>query len=171
MKVFISQPMSGRSDNEIYLERQMVEGYLKFLYGDNKLEIIDNFHKEIPTNDGEFNKRIYCLGDSIKQLAYADAIIFIDSRMALDTVLGREKTIYEDPNGVVIEKQVAKLYNLQAIDTISYHNQIEFYRIHYGKTVFEPEIPKEEPKYPKSQGIVDLDSKVGKDYQGRWKND
>lgn len=169
MKVFISQPMNGRSEDEIMLERQMVEGYLNFLYAGKSVEIIDNLIKQIPD---DVNVRVWCLGDSIKQLASADAILFVDSRMALDNVLDREKKNYEDPNGVAVEKMVAKRYGIKEIETISYHNQLEFYRIYFGKPAKVTEMPTEKPEYPPNKGgVVDLDSKTGKSYQERWKND
>lgn len=76
MKVFISQPFYGKSEEEIMAEREdILRQFKEFVRWPDEvpIEVIDNFHKsDAPENAG----RLWYLGQSISQMDQADAIIF-----------------------------------------------------------------------------------------------
>lgn len=71
MKVFISQPMHGRSEDAIMTRREVIkEELLERGYQD--IEIIDNYHKDnVPDDAG----RIWYLGNSISLMDKADLVV------------------------------------------------------------------------------------------------
>ena len=73
-KVFISQPMNGKTNEEIILERNLLIEKAKERYGD--IEIIDSFFKDAPHNA----KPLWFLGKSIELLADADVAYFAGGR-------------------------------------------------------------------------------------------
>lgn len=66
MKVFISQPMLGRSNEEILAERNQVAARFP------DAEIIDSFFKDVPHSDNP----LWYLGEAIKLMGEADAVYF-----------------------------------------------------------------------------------------------
>ena len=100
MKIFISQKMSGLTEEEVLSNRNKALAYLKYTYPDAKFTVIDNYHhNEAPENAG----RLWHLGRSIQQMEEADAIYFYRDRG-------------EEANGVLIERLIAKLYKLKVLD-------------------------------------------------------
>lgn len=80
MKVFISQPMRGKSDEQILRERkEAIEEITKFYMGkDSEIEIIDSFIQMSPPNGIlEDQKAVWYLSKSIEKLSEADAVIFL----------------------------------------------------------------------------------------------
>jgi hypothetical protein len=71
MKVFISQPMVDKTDEEIEMERDMAICKLKEEF-DESIEIIDSFFKDVPHDAAP----LWYLGESIKLLGDADAVYF-----------------------------------------------------------------------------------------------
>ena len=69
MKIFISQPMRNRTDDEILSERAKITEYLTKKYGE--VEIIDSL-----LNLEEGTTPLESLGESIKLLAKADRVCF-----------------------------------------------------------------------------------------------
>lgn len=88
-KVFISQPMRGRSEEEIKEEREYLIGQIKKEHGD--VEIIDSF---IKGNDKK--NPLYAISESIKMMADADIICFAYG--------------WENARGCMIEREVANMY-------------------------------------------------------------
>jgi len=72
MKVFISQPMAGMTDEEILTRRNELIGILKNKYGED-IEIIDSFTK---SEEIIGKGRIAMLGDSISLMRDADVVFF-----------------------------------------------------------------------------------------------
>ena len=72
MKVFISQPMHGLTDEEILKRRKELIETIKNRFGDN-VEIIDSFTK---SPELIAKGRIAMLGDSIQLMADADVVFF-----------------------------------------------------------------------------------------------
>ena len=70
MKLFISQPMAGKTDKEILDERERILHNVKELFPDNEIEVIDSFF------DGESKTPLWYLGESIKLLDQADIAYF-----------------------------------------------------------------------------------------------
>lgn len=70
-KLFISQPMKGKSDSEITEERQKAIKIAEALIGE-PLEVIDSFFEGAPTDA----KPLWFLGKSIELMATADVAYF-----------------------------------------------------------------------------------------------
>lgn len=97
MKVFISQPMRGKSKAEILNARKQAKIYLEARYPNEKIEIIDNFFENKPA---EANS-LYFLAKSLELLSTADLAYFmVDWR------------IYR---GCLIELNVALQYGIECI--------------------------------------------------------
>lgn len=73
MKVFISQPMRDKTNEQIENERSIALSKIQTLYPNEKLEIIDSFFKDAPH---EANA-LWFLGKSIELLSTADIAYFI----------------------------------------------------------------------------------------------
>lgn len=69
MKIFISQPMRGKTDAEILAERERVIKAAKAKWGD--VETLESFFQGAPTEA----KPLWFLGESLKVMADADAVI------------------------------------------------------------------------------------------------
>ena len=94
MKVFISQPMHGLTDEEILNHRRELIEKIKSVLG-NDVEIIDSFTK---SPELIAKGRIAMLGHSIQLMADADAVVF---------AIGFNKSI-----GCWIEHRVAESYHI-----------------------------------------------------------
>lgn len=79
MKIFISQPMRDKSDEEIKLVREVVVKKLFRRYGDEEIEILDSFFEHLPMPEQVENKKIYYLGRSLELLSQADLVVFVDN--------------------------------------------------------------------------------------------
>ena len=93
MKIFISQPMNGRTDEDILAKRESLIALAKEKYGE--VEVIDSFTKD---PDLEAKGQIAMLGHSIGMMADADLVVF-----AKDWTRAR---------GCRVEQQVAKQYEI-----------------------------------------------------------
>lgn len=71
-KLFISQPMRGKTDEEILAVRETAIASAKRELGDD-IEVIDSFFQNIPEVE---NKPLWCLGESLKLMAEADVVYF-----------------------------------------------------------------------------------------------
>ena len=71
IKVFISQPMNGKTNEEIEAERNEIKKKLEEKYGDN-FEVIDSFFKDAPHDA----KPLWFLGKSFELLSTADIAVF-----------------------------------------------------------------------------------------------
>ena len=96
MKVMISQPMNGRSEEEIKKERQdIIEKFNKM-----HIEVINTlFEEEAPDN---FNVAVYYLGKSISAMKDIDAIYMCDNWL--------------NARGCRIENRVAREYGIKILD-------------------------------------------------------
>ena len=93
-KVFICQPMFGKTDDEIKKERDEISLKLKV----RGYEIIDSFIDE------DIDNPIYLLGESIKLLSTADFIYLLPG--------------WENGRGCRIEKLVADTYNIPILEEV-----------------------------------------------------
>ena len=93
MKIFISQPMNGRTDEDILAKRESLIALAKEKYGE--VEVIDSFTKD---PELEAKGQIAMLGHSIGMMADADLVVF-----AKDWTRAR---------GCRVEQQVAKQYEI-----------------------------------------------------------
>ena len=71
MRIFISQPMRDKTDEEIKAERNHIIDNIKSKYGKD-VEIIDTFLEGVPHEA----KPLYYLGESFKLLSTADLAVF-----------------------------------------------------------------------------------------------
>ena len=70
MKIFISQPMRGKTDTEILAERERAIKAAKAKWGDD-VEVLESFFQDAPVGA----KPLWFLGESLKVMADADAVI------------------------------------------------------------------------------------------------
>lgn len=70
-RLFISQPMRGKTDDEILLERETAIEIAQKVVGE-QVEIIDSFFQEVPTDA----KPLWYLGEPLKLLSEADVAYF-----------------------------------------------------------------------------------------------
>ena len=98
MKVFISQAMHGKTEEEVMERRKEIIKDLQERYKNRKLEVIDNYtHPDAPEDAG----RLWHLGRSIQQMEDADLIVF-------------DRDWYKS-NGCQAEYEICKIYNLKMV--------------------------------------------------------
>jgi hypothetical protein len=73
MKVFISQPMKDKTNEQIKLERNRAIAEVKRIYPDKDIEILDSFFENAPHEA----KPLWFLGKSFEVLSNADVAYFI----------------------------------------------------------------------------------------------
>lgn len=96
-KLFISQPMKDKTNEEIERERQMAIQSVKEQYGDD-VEVIDSFFKDAPHDA----KPLWFLGKSLELLAGADVAFFCKG--------------WENYRGCRIENQCAIEYGITVVE-------------------------------------------------------
>ena len=94
VQLFISQPMRGRSDEEIAVEREYAKLAAERILKDD-VEVIDSFFQ------GGDKKPLEYLGESLKLLAVADWVWFCDG--------------WEQARGCKIENLCAREYGIPII--------------------------------------------------------
>lgn len=72
MKLFVSQPMSGKTDEEILEERNRLINKVKKVHSD--VEVIDSFFLDAPHDA----RPLWFLGKSLELLSTADLAVFAD---------------------------------------------------------------------------------------------
>lgn len=92
MKVFISQPMNGKTNEEIIKERSSLVSFLN----NNGYEVIDSIIED------DINNPVYLLGESIKLLSNADYIYMMEG--------------WDNSRGCKIEKLIADSYNIKQLN-------------------------------------------------------
>lgn len=100
MKVFLSQPMRGKTHEEILSNIHEVQEFLTKYLGSTNIEIIESY---FPKNKSK--EPLVALGDSIKMLANADLAVFLDD--------------WNQYRGCIIEHHTAKIYEVPHISVKS----------------------------------------------------
>jgi hypothetical protein len=95
-KLFISQPMRGKSDEEILMEREKAIKAAEKLVGE-PVEVIDSFFQGAPVGA----KPLWFLGKSLELLADADVAYFAPG--------------WNDARGCIIEHDCAIAYGIKSI--------------------------------------------------------
>ena len=95
MKVFISQPMKNRTEEDIIAERKVIIEKLNNMH----IDVIDTIFTEEAPED--YNAGVYYLGKSILKMAEADALFMIDG--------------WREARGCRIERQVAEAYGIKIL--------------------------------------------------------
>lgn len=101
MKIFISQPMKNKTNEEIKAERNYLINCAKKEYGDN-VEAIDSFFEDAPHDANP----LWYLGESIKKLSEADVAVFSKD--------------WESARGCIIEHKCALEYGVEIMESYSY---------------------------------------------------
>lgn len=99
MKVFISQPMNGKTKEEIDAARIKAIQSIAAKYPGEKIEEIKSFLTTIP---GDVNPGLWCLGKSLELMAEADVVYFAKG--------------WETARGCKIENEVALAYDMTVIE-------------------------------------------------------
>lgn len=97
MKLFISQPMRGKTNEEILAERERAIEKVKSQVGE-KVEVIDSFFQSAPVNA----KPLWFLGKSLELMSDADVVYFVKG--------------WEDFRGCKIENICAREYGIEVIE-------------------------------------------------------
>lgn len=71
MKIFISQPMKGKTNEEIKAERERLIAKARERYGED-IEVIDSFFENAPADA----RPLWFLGKSLELLSTADVAVF-----------------------------------------------------------------------------------------------
>ena len=95
-KVFISQPMKDKTDEEIKAVRAAVSKHIVNLYND-EAEIIDSFFEGAPHDA----KPLWFLGKSFELLSTADIAVFVDN--------------WPEYRGCVMENEACTKYGIEFI--------------------------------------------------------
>ena len=101
MKVFISQPMTGRLNEEILNERNEVIEILKNKYND--VEVLDSYFEDYDPQNGSIPLKY--LAKSIEVLADADVLLCVGN--------------WKNSRGCKVEHECAKQYGIK----IAYWNE------------------------------------------------
>lgn len=96
-RLFISQPMRGKTDDEILQERNNAISIATGLVGE-EVEVIDSFFQDAPVDA----KPLWFLGKSLELLSTADIAYFAPG--------------WEEARGCKIEHECAVEYNIDRID-------------------------------------------------------
>ena len=98
IKIFISQPMKDKTNEEIELERAKAIEDVKELYPNEEVVIIDSFFKDVPHDA----KPLWYLSKSLELLSTADVAYFCYG--------------WSDYRGCKIEHTCAMEYGFQILD-------------------------------------------------------
>ncbi len=96
-KLFISQPMRGKSDEEILATREQAIKAAQELVGE-PVEVIDSFFQSAPADA----RPLWFLGKSLELMATADVAYFVEG--------------WQDARGCRIEHECAKEYDIDRIE-------------------------------------------------------
>lgn len=97
-KIFISQPMKGKTDEQILSERERAVSVIKKKYSGEEVEVIDSFFQSAPHDA----KPLWFLGKSLELLSTADVAYFIGD--------------WKNYRGCKIENICAKEYGIETIE-------------------------------------------------------
>lgn len=95
-KLFISQPMKGKTDEDILAVRSKAIETAQNIIGE-PVEVIDSFFQSAPANA----KPLWFLGKSLELLSTADVAYFVEG--------------WEEARGCKIEHECAKEYGIDRI--------------------------------------------------------
>ena len=77
LNLFISQPMSDKTDEEIKTERKKAIKSVQDKYGDEyDIKVLDSYIEYFTADDKNINKPLYYLGRALQILAEADIAYF-----------------------------------------------------------------------------------------------
>lgn len=97
-KIFISQPMKDKTDEQILKERERAVSAVKEKFNGEDVEVIDSFFQSAPHDA----KPLWFLGKSLELLSTADVAYFIGE--------------WKNYRGCKIENTCAKEYGIETIE-------------------------------------------------------
>ena len=97
-RVFISQPMNGRSNEEIKAEREYIAEQVAKNYKQEPVQVIDSFIEDAPHDA----KPLWFLGKSLELLSTADVAVFAKG--------------WRSARGCMIEHECAVAYGIETIE-------------------------------------------------------
>ena len=103
-RVFISQPMIGKTDKEILNERKPAIGKVKEMYPDDEVVIAESYFSDFndkKLEETKINIPLFYLGQSFLKLAESDIACFCKG--------------WEDARGCLLEHSAAKTYGIETI--------------------------------------------------------
>ena len=101
LKLFISQPINDKTDEEILAERERVIEKVKAEYPDDRIEVIDSYFQGAP----HYAKPLWFLAKALEKLSEADVAIFASG--------------WENYRGCKIEHTCAIEYGITVIESYS----------------------------------------------------
>ncbi len=97
MKIFISQPMKGKTNEEIKTERERLIAKAREHYGED-IEVIDSFFENAPADA----RPLWFLGKSLELLSTADVAVFAPD--------------WESARGCRVENHCAIMYGIEVLE-------------------------------------------------------
>ena len=97
-KIFISQPMKDKTDEQILKERERAVSVVKEKFNGEDVEVIDSFFQSAPHDV----KPLWFLGKSLELLSTADVAYFVGE--------------WKNYRGCKIENTCAKEYGIETIE-------------------------------------------------------
>lgn len=97
-RIFISQPMKDKTDEQIFKERERAVSAVKEKFNGEDVEVIDSFFQSAPHDA----KPLWFLGKSLELLSTADVAYFIGE--------------WKNYRGCKIENTCAKEYGIETIE-------------------------------------------------------
>lgn len=97
MKIFISQPMQGKTNEEIKTERERLIAKARERYGED-IEVIDSFFENAPADA----RPLWFLGKSLELLSTADVAVFAPD--------------WESARGCSVENHCAIVYGIETLE-------------------------------------------------------
>lgn len=101
MKLFISQGMRGKTNEDILAERNKAIKIFKEMFSNEDIEVLDSFFKDDIEPEDVSVSGVWWLGKSLELLAKADVAYFVDG--------------WQDYRGCRIEHTVCKEYGIKTI--------------------------------------------------------
>ena len=96
IRVIVSLPMSGGNADDIIRKQKEIINKLKEI--DPRCELLDTFNKAVPGSLNKKQLRIWCLGDSLRLMAFADFVIFVSD--------------FKKAKGCLVEHQICCSYEM-----------------------------------------------------------
>lgn len=110
MRVMISQPMNGKTNNQIKKEREEVINKFKELH----IDVLNTIIEECADPDiyNDYHPVLFYMAKSIDFMAQVDAVYFMDG--------------WETARGCKIEREIAEAYGIKILDkSFLYSNNLE----------------------------------------------
>lgn len=101
MKLFISQGMRGKTNEDILAERNKAIKIFKEMFSNEDIEVLDSFFKDGIEPEDVSVSGVWWLGKSLELLAKADVAYFVGD--------------WQDYRGCCIEHMVCKEYGIKTI--------------------------------------------------------